>query len=192
MFYDNFDIEDHLFQLLPKEVERQNSFSHIKRKREFIATRILRTSLFGKDEIKYTEIGAPYIDGEGFISISHAKNVVGLAFSKDHPVGLDLEQIREKVHKIKHKFLSHNELNNLNTDNTEEMIKVWSAKEALYKLAGRKKIIFAKELMLSKTNAVEWSGTIINPDHKKKVELNILTHKEFVISFNISATNDRF
>lgn len=192
MFYAEFAIEDYLHQLLPAEIERLNQFSHIKRKREFVATRILRSTLFGKNQINYTEIGAPFIGDEGYISISHASNVVGLAFSKSHAVGLDLEPIREKVHAVKHKFLSKSESETLQTASTEEMIKVWSAKEALYKLAERKKIIFASELIIQKIDKVNWKGTIVNPDHKKEVSLNILTHKEFVISFNIHAPNDYY
>lgn len=192
MYYQEFDIEDYLYQLLPKEIKRLAEFANIKRKREFVATRILRSSLFGKSEIKYSDIGAPFIEEEGYISISHASNVVGIAFSKIHAVGLDLEPIREKIHRVKHKFLNSNESKQLDINSTHEMIKVWSAKETLYKLAKRKKIIFATELLLQKIDEVSWIGTIDNFDHRREVLLTILTQKDFVISFNIQAPNDYY
>lgn len=192
MYYADFPIEEHLHKLLPNEIERLEQFSHIKRKREFVATRILRSTIFGKRAINYSEIGAPFLSEKEYISISHASNVVGIGFSEKHAVGLDLEPIREKVHRIKDKFLSSNEHETLNTSSTEELIKVWSAKEALYKLAKRKKIIFATELHLQKIDEINWKGTILNTNHKKEVFLNIITHKDFVISFNIYAPNDYY
>jgi len=71
-----------------------------------------------------------------------------------------------------------------------EMIKVWSGKEALYKLAGRKGIIFAKELLLQKKNDLLWNGEIDFPDVKKHVELTIDEKNDFVISINASPVYD--
>lgn len=190
MFYKDFPIDEHLHNLLPKELDKLATFSHPNRRREYVATRVLRTTQFGNDEILYNSIGAPYIEGEGYISISHSTNVVGLAFCKHHAVGLDLEPIREKVHRVKHKFLSEKEKASLDLDSTEEMIKVWSAKEALYKLAGRKEIIFAKQLLLHKIDNENWIGNIINPFLTRRVEMKILTHKDFVISVNAEAYFD--
>lgn len=190
MFYNDFDIDEHLHNLLPKEKERLASFTHPSRRKEYVATRVLRTTQFGNDEILYNSIGAPFIEGEGYISVSHSTNVVGLAFCKHHAVGLDLEPIREKVHRVKHKFLSEKEKLDFDTESTEEMIKVWSAKEALYKLAGRKEIIFAKELLLHKIDNENWIGSIINPNLTRRVEMKVLTHKDFVISINAQAYFD--
>ena len=190
MFYEEFDINDHLHNLLPHEKERLSTFSNTNRRREYVATRVLRTTQFGNDEILYNSIGAPYIENEGYISISHSTNVVGLAFCKHHAIGLDLEPIREKVHRVKHKFLSDKEKSSLDLNSTEEMIKVWSAKEALYKLAGRKKILFAKELHLHKIDNENWIGNIINPSFTRRVEMKILTHGNFVISINAQAYFD--
>ena len=66
------------------------------------------------------------------------------------------------------------------------MTRVWSAKEALYKLAGRKKIIFKEELILSKSSSGMWLGKIVNPDHTLSVQLDIFDHNGTVISINNS------
>jgi phosphopantetheinyl transferase len=190
LYYENFVMEQHLHNLLPKEQLRLEQFGNNSRKREYIATRVLRTMIFGNEPILYSQIGAPYIKEEGFISISHAHQVVGLAFCKDFPIGLDLEPIRPKVLKVSGKFLSENEKKVLDTDDVTEMIKVWSGKEALYKLAGRKGIIFAKELLLKKKNDLLWSGEINFTDLKKHVELTIDEKKDFVISINASPVYD--
>lgn len=190
LYYEHFEMEEHLHNLLPKEHLRTKQFGNDLRKREYIATRVLRTMIFGNEPILYSPIGAPYIKEEGFISISHAHQVVGLAFCKDFPIGLDLEPIRPKVLKVSGKFLSETEKNELDTENVTEMIKVWSGKEALYKLAGRKGIIFAKELLLEKKTELLWNGEINFPDVRKHVELTIDVKNDFVISINASPVYD--
>lgn len=186
LYYDNFVTEEHLHNLLPKEQQRLADFKHPKRRREYVATRILRTFHFGNEPILYSEIGAPYVEGEGFISISHANHVVGMAYCPSFQVGLDLEPIHEKVMRVKHKFLSPEEQRSTDTSSVEEMIKVWSGKEALYKLAGRKEIIFAENLLLHRIDSLKWKGRIYFPDTKKEVEMTIETKHDFVISINAS------
>lgn len=82
MHFDAFDPNDYLDHLTEQETERYFSFTHPKRRMEFVATRILRHRIFGFEHIHYTPLGAPYIQDEGFISISHAKGVVGIALSE--------------------------------------------------------------------------------------------------------------
>ena len=186
LYYDEFVTEEHLHNLLPEEHIKLEKLSHPARRREYVATRVLRTMHFGNEPILYSDIGAPYVEGEGFISISHANHVVGMAYCKSFQVGLDLEPIHEKVMRVKHKFLSTEEKQLTDTSSVEEMIKVWSGKEALYKLAGRKEIIFAESLLLTRINELHWKGRIYFPNNKKEVELTIDTKSDFVISINAS------
>lgn len=194
LYYSDFEVSDHLHNLLDAEQEQLKTFSHPNRRMEYVATRVLRTMIFGNEPILYNEVGAPYIMSEGFVSISHAQHVVGLAFSGSHPVGLDLEPIREKVLRVSNKFLSEGEKKANDSSSMEVMTKIWSGKEALYKLAGRKKIIFAKELCLKqhKAGSSLWSGIIDNYSYKKNVILSITKKDGFVISINIDAPKDEY
>jgi len=187
--FDAFDPLIYLDQLTEGEQERFFTFHHIKRKCEYVATRILRHRLFGHQHIHYDTHGAPFIENEGFISISHAGNVVGLAVSKKFKLGLDLEYIRNKAYILRSKFLSEHEAKNLDTNSMTEMAKVWSIKEVMYKLAGRKKIIFKKELLIKKVSDDFWTGTIINPNEKIHVQVNSFIHKDIIISVNHLACN---
>lgn len=184
MEYDNFEPSKYTEHLSEVELERFNTFRHVKRRREFIATRILRKRILGDQRIQYNSIGAPYIEGVGFISISHSFHLVGLAFNEYYMVGLDLETPRENILDIIHKFLAPTERYWFNSQNKLEMTQVWSAKEALYKLAGRKKIIFKEQLLLSKSSSGDWLGEIINPDHTLSVQLDIFDHQGTVVSIN--------
>ncbi|MCE2682245.1 MAG: 4'-phosphopantetheinyl transferase family protein [Flavobacteriia bacterium] len=187
LYYDAFEPGDYLEHLTEQETERYFTFTHIKRKMEFVATRILRHRLFGFMHIHYNEVGAPYIEDEGFISISHAKGVVGIAFCKEYIVGLDLEKIDSRMLKLSPKFLSTIESETLNTSSATEMTKVWSGKEVLYKIAERKGIIFSSELHLSPLSENLWSGRIYNGEIAVHTEISIFTIEDLVVSVNTNA-----
>ena len=187
LYYYTFDPGNYLDHLTEQETERYFSFTHIKRKMEFVATRFLRHRLFGFTHIHYNEVGAPYIEDEGYISISHAKGVVGIAFSKEFTVGLDLEKIDTRMVKLSPKFLSKLESETLDTSSPVEMTKVWSGKEALYKIAGRKGIIFSTELHLSPLGENLWSGRIYHGKIAVHTEISIFTIEDLVVSVNTNA-----
>jgi len=186
IYFDDFDSDSYLEELNAQEHHRVNGFLLAKRKREFIATRMLKNELFPNATILYNELGAPYLDDGPFISISHAPGVAGIAFSEKFRIGFDLEPIREKVHRIKSKFLHQDEYVQCDTDDTESLIKIWSGKEALYKLAGRDAVIFAEELILQPISQSIWKGTIAQPSGYEMVEMCIFTENECVISVNTS------
>lgn len=190
--YGDFDPSNYMEYLTDLEKQRLLSFKHIRRRREFMATRILRHRTVGFQHIHYDHNGAPYIEDEGYISISHSTNQVGLAINADYKIGLDLESIRPNVKTIMHKFLSENEKVQFNIDDIIEVCKVWSAKEALYKLAGRKKIHFKSELLLDRESDTLWNGTIINDDHDISVKLNIFEHNNTIISINTEAIAEHY
>lgn len=182
--YAEFNPVEYEEYLTDAEKQQLLSFKHEARKQEYVATRILRHRVFGFQHIHYDPHGAPYIEDEGYISISHCKNTVGLALNKEYKVGLDLESPRSQILKLKSKFLSETEYVEFNTDDPLEVTKIWSAKEALYKLAGRKKIHFKSELLLFKNKLGEWSGKIVNPESDLFVKLNIFEHNGMIISIN--------
>ena len=187
LHYGNFNPEMELDKLTEDELNRYHSFHHTKRKREFVATRILRHQLFGFEHIHYDSNGAPYINQEGYISVSHCNCTVGLALNPDYQIGLDLETPREQIHLLAHKFLSEHERQTFSIEDNIELTKIWSAKEALYKLAGRKEIVFARDLLLESKEIDYWSGRIKNVDHDRKVKLHIFEHQGTIISINKEA-----
>jgi phosphopantetheinyl transferase len=185
--YADFNPLDYVGKLTENEVERLQSFGHERRKMEFVATRLLRHDLFGFEHIHYDAHGAPFIEKEGFISISHSKNMVGIAVNPNYQVGLDLEPHRDNILDLSHKFLSDNERFKFDCADAVTITKIWSAKEALYKLAGRKKIIFASELILDLDDNGNWIGTIDNFDHKLRVKLDIFDENQTIVSINSHA-----
>lgn len=182
--YPEFDPINYLDNLNSEEINRLKKFSNIKRRREFVATRILKTQLFGLKQIRYNKIGSPFIDEDLFISISHSDKIVGIAVNKNHAIGLDLEPNRPNILRLKHKFLSDQELSEFNCESAKTVTQLWSAKETLYKLANRKQILFIEQLHLKKHENGGFKGTIINPDHKLSVKLDIFEFEGTFILIN--------
>lgn len=185
--YSDFTPDDYLDHLTENEIVRLHSFKSIKRKREFTATRMLRNSIFGKEHICYSPVGAPFIENAPNFSISHSNNLVGIAVNENYAIGLDLESYRPNILSLRDKFLSQHERSHIDIDSALDVTKIWSAKEALYKLAGRKKIIFSDELILTKLSDQQWTGKIINPDNEVFVKLDIFDKDNTIISINSEA-----
>ena len=181
-----FDPMDYIGSLTEAEIQRLLEFKHVNRKMEFVATRVLRHQLFGFDHIHYDPNGAPYIDSEGYISVSHTRGMVGIAVNKNYKLGLDLERYRPNILLLKDKFLSEAEKLSFDIEDSNIVTQIWSAKEALYKLSGRKKIIFARELLVERIQNNNWEGTIINPNETLKVKMNIFEKDDTVITINAS------
>lgn len=184
MSFEPYDPSEFLDQLTVKEKERYFSFTSNRRKMEYVATRILRHRIFGFEHIHYDENGAPYIENQGFISISHADGIVGIALCKEFKIGLDLETIRNKAVLLSPRFITENESTFLDTKDEVTMTKAWSAKEVLYKLAGRKELVFKRDLLLTSASNEHWKGQVLNSNETLHVDLRIFEHGDTIVSFN--------
>jgi 4'-phosphopantetheinyl transferase len=120
-----------------------------KRELEKNATVFLLEKLFGKTvDLRYNSEGKPQLNSEGcHISISHSHDKLVIICNTKDDTGVDVELIRDKVLKIKDKFLSQAELEEAK-DNVEKLILYWAAKETLYKVYGLKEVEFAKHLFV--------------------------------------------
>ncbi len=105
------------------------------------------------------------------ISISHAKPYVAVLVHKTSSCGVDIEEKREKLQRLAHKFLTPNELNQANSK-IDALALAWGAKEAIYKLYGRKKLIFKEHISLSNLNVIQKNGILkskLNVDNNSSI-----------------------
>ena len=90
-------------------------------------------------EILTRDRGKPYFaDGSAHFSVSHTKNHV-FCVLKDHPVGLDAEEMDRKVDlRLAEKILSPTEKERyaLADNKNEALLKLWVLKEAAAKMTG--------------------------------------------------------
>ena len=113
--------------------------------RGFLSVRhLLKEAGYTDADLFYDEYGKPFLKDGKHISITHSFTFSGLIISDDKPVGIDIEKQRDKILKIAPKFTPIEEYNTI--ANADALISkltiVWGAKESLYKIYGKKKLLF--------------------------------------------------
>ena len=111
-----------------------------KRRREFLAERLLLCGHFNglRVRLEHDEHGAPRISDfdDIYVSISHTNQMVIMALSEHEPMGIDVECISERVVNVRDKFVNDSETAEISRVCATDLTLVWTAKEAMYKLAG--------------------------------------------------------
>ena len=129
------------------------SISHPQKIREWLASRLLVKLLAKKFGIAYVglkkdEHGKAFlIDNDSHISITHTSEYVAVALNPAAAVGIDMEKSDPKLQRTSRKFLSPPEFDHAG-DEIEKLSMYWCAKEALYKLYGKKKISFRESIYI--------------------------------------------
>ncbi|MGY4536035.1 4'-phosphopantetheinyl transferase [Mucilaginibacter sp. UYNi724] len=140
-------------QLDETEKAYTKKLSKNKRYLHWLGTRVLLRKMLGTDEYidaKVDSHGKPYLVSLPYhISLSHSFDYAAVMISKTRPVGIDIEQIKEKVERIAHKFLPPHELAFIHDHQKIQQLYVcWCAKEAVYKCYGQKEVSFADNISL--------------------------------------------
>lgn len=162
-----------------------------KRHLHWLSTRVLLRTMLNTAEYidcKIDSHGKPYLVNLPYhISLSHSFDYAAVMISKSRPVGIDIEQIKQKVERIAPKFLRPVELNFINADNKIAHLYVcWCAKEAVYKCYGQKETSFLDNIALHPFSfATEGS---LNVDlHKNDVKLNYkvdyMQYEDYMIGY---------
>ena len=129
------------------------SFSNEKRKKQWLGYRLLLQQLLEVDSlnITYDKSGKPFIPGASFhFSVSHSGEYSAAIIDRSNPVGIDIEKIRDRIERVKERFLSEMELQNIGTENRNEKLHVcWGAKESLYKAYGNPEVDFMSNMHLT-------------------------------------------
>lgn len=173
----------YLNSLTPTELIKFGSLHHPEKQLEFAASRHLRSLLFGKKQIEYNEFGSPYIEGEGYISLSHTRGLVGLAHSRLFNVGLDLESVRDKAMHLHSKFIHASEREFFDTTSAFDMSLLWSFKETLFKLADRRGVHFSTDLIIRKEGE-RFFGLIDQYHILHEYELTYQLFRHYLITCN--------
>ena len=191
LFVEKIDLSvNELEKIVELTTDEQNRYAKLKnekRKIEWLGTRYLVQHFYNKNSsIIYNDEGKPSLSTGEQISISHSYGVVGVFISNKQYIGLDIEQKREKIDRIKHKFLSKSELEFVenSSNKIETLTSFWSCKEALLKMYGKTDLIFEEELAvdLSEDKII---GEIKTSDFYLKAELNINIIDEFVVIWGV-------
>ena len=164
---------------------------HAQKRLEWLAARTLIKTLleeFGLDYygLRKDEFGKPFLKEHPHqISLTHSFPYVAAQIDPLYPVGIDLEQPKEKLKIIAHRIFNAEEVR----DAGDDLIKLciyWSAKEALYKIHGKRNILFTHHLSITPfalAQSGKINGKIQLPDKETAVPLRYRVTPDFVIVY---------
>ena len=166
-------------------LEQTPQSRHQVRVNQWMATRLLLHQILGKVDLTYDEYGKPILAHGPHLSISHAKQFVVIHMDHKKENGVDIEEISEKVERIQHKFLVESEIQKYRS--LEDLTLCWSAKEALYKTYGKKRVDFKAHLHVLKMDKAlqRISGHIDLPNFNEKIELSWKKIDNFVMVYTV-------
>ena len=149
-------------------------------KKQFLAVRkLIQLNGISLDSLSYSSEGIPFLNNEKNISISHTKGFSAIAISPK-PVGIDIQDFRDKILSISKKFINSNERDLIDPSSIKELTLVWCIKEATYKVHRKPGLDFKDEIKIQ---------SISNNLSHSTVEVEKLDKKYFFESFNITESD---
>lgn len=158
---------------------------------EWLAARALIKSILEDAGLEYyglrkDEFGKPFLKKHHHhISLSHSFPYVAAQLDVSTSVGIDLEQPKEKLKIIAHRVFSPEEV----ADAGENIVKLciyWCAKESLYKIYGKKNLMFTDHLKVSPFALADtgtMTGKILFGENETVVRLGYLVEPDFVLVY---------
>ncbi len=149
------ETETQLSNLLNISLNSKSKLDLIKsssQRRQFLGVQnLLNLHKIKNDMLSYDDNGKPHLLNNKFISISHSFDYCGVIVS-NVKVGLDIEKFRSKILNISKKFVSESDLGLIKLNSIENVTKVWSIKEAVFKAFGHNEIDFKKNIIIKSVN----------------------------------------
>ncbi len=137
--------------LTPKSLERVNSMKSELHQRGFLSVRhLLKEAGYTDSDVLYDEFGKPHLNNGKYISITHSFVFSAIIISDDTPVGIDIEMQRDKIVKIASKFTPIQQYKSIANHDAlvSKLTIVWGGKESLYKIYGKKKLLFLDHMYI--------------------------------------------
>ncbi|SUZ77630.1 uncharacterized protein METZ01_LOCUS30484 [marine metagenome] len=155
---------------------RLSKLKSTNQRKEFLSVHQLFKISKINQELFYDSNGKPKLSNNKFISISHSFDYSGVAVSNSK-VGLDIEKFRPKILDVFKKFVSQTEQSLIKELNIENLTKVWTIKESVYKAFGYLGIDFKENILIEDIN---------NKFNKAQVKIN---KNEIIENYNVDIIN---
>lgn len=138
--------------LKPEERSDLQQLKSRTKREQRLAYRMVLIHLLGRNDflITYDENRKPYLSGiTGHISVSHSGDLAAAMINMNKPAGIDIEQVSPRILPLSERFLSLQECMNSGGRKDPGMLTLyWGAKEALYKMDGKKGLVFKEDLII--------------------------------------------
>ena len=118
-----------------------------KKIKEWMCSRLLLKQLAPNSNLSYNQHGAPILSNGRAISISHSHEYCAILVSLQ-TAAVDIEFISTKANRLKDQFISKEEEGLIKKSEIYTLI--WCAKECLFKIHQKGKLIFKEDLIIKK------------------------------------------
>ncbi|WP_019039468.1 4'-phosphopantetheinyl transferase family protein [Psychroflexus tropicus] len=166
--------------LSPYCKERYDGMKSLIHKKGFISIRhLLKEFGYTDIDLYYDEKGKPHLKDGQHISITHSFEFTAVIISNKR-VGIDIEKQRDKIKLIAPKFTPLEEYKALGNgkDLVRKLTIVWGAKESLYKLYGKKGLLFLHDIFVEDFK-ISTSKTTARVTYQQEVTNYTLNFFEF-------------
>ncbi len=175
-------LENKLIGYPPTDITHEN------KKLEWLAARHLVLSLANHLGLRYFGIrkdifGKPFLEKYPHqLSLSHSYPYVAAQIDYDHPVGIDLEQPKEKILRIAPRIFSSIELADAGSDIIKQTV-FWCAKEVMFKIHGKGGLHFSSQLNVEPFQLQEEGSLrgIISSEKTEVVTLDYRIEPDYVL-----------
>ena len=167
-----------------EKVPLQREITNPHKQLQHLAGRYLLQQLYPDFPYHFIEIAdtrKPFLPDEKYhFSISHCGDYAAVIVSKDHRVGIDVELVTPKVEKVKRKFLSNEELSNIqhSTFNIQHLTLLWCCKEAVFKWYGNGGVDFKDHIHLQ-LSSLNFDNGIISCEFVKEEKISLEIQYKF-------------
>jgi len=185
---------DELLQLITlstQDGETVNSFRLEKRKKEWLACRILLQHLIGKyPQIEYKKSGKPFLANHTYhISLSHTDGFVAASVSTQ-PTALDIEICSPRVEKVAQRYMHDKEWAFVDDNqHLSYLTLIWSAKETLFKHFDESMVVFKDHFRIAPfqlNSEGSFQASCFFYDETINLQLDYLHLPEFVLVYHLS------
>ncbi|RSC92581.1 4'-phosphopantetheinyl transferase family protein [Tenacibaculum singaporense] len=152
--------------------------------RGFMSVRhLLKEVGYTDEDLLYDGYGKPHLKDGKFISITHSFTFSAIIISDTQPVGIDIEMQRDKIVKIAHKFTPIEEYKSIANHDAlvSKLTIVWGAKESLYKIYGKKKLLFLENIYIEdfSFDTNQTTGKILYEGETSEYDIHFLEMEGF-------------
>lgn len=175
------------------EMNELDGITNFYKKKEWLAGRLSVKALLDGHSIPYKGIykdshGKPYlIDDACHISIANSYPYAAAIFHDDEPVGIDIENPREKLRALAVKFLNEKEQENAG-ENLQKLCLYWCGKETLYKIYGRKQLSFRQHMTFENFDLQPHGylngRIVIHGSYEKQYDICYHVLNDLIIAYN--------
>ena len=136
------------FSLNKRELKIYNLKKTTSKKIEFLSVRyLLRLLKLKPNDLYYLKNGAPKLKSKNNLSISHCNGYSTVLIS-ELSCGVDIETFRNKIFKVKDRFLNEFDIKNIDIKSVFNLTAIWCLKESVFKAENNTGLSFKNQIFI--------------------------------------------